>query len=102
MSIDVTKREDVQFPFALSFNKQKPQLFTNLAFRELYKKMGKALEEPQGDRCSKCDGLGYTSEHDPEDPHEYGCNNCPIQVECDDCRATGKKLVEAQPEKGEG
>lgn len=39
--------------------------------------------------CPDCGGDGWTSEHDPNDPHENGCSNCPIQVQCDTCQATG-------------
>ena len=39
--------------------------------------------------CPQCDGLGYTAEHDPMDPHENGCSNCPIQVQCEHCEGTG-------------
>jgi exosome complex RNA-binding protein Rrp4 len=41
--------------------------------------------------CPYCKGFGYTSEHDPSDPHEDGCSGgCPIQVQCEKCEATGK------------
>ena len=40
--------------------------------------------------CEACDGDGWTAEHDPQDPHENGCTNCPIQVQCEICEATGK------------
>ncbi len=41
-------------------------------------------------KCDKCTGFGYTSEHDPSDPHIDGeCSNCPIQVQCENCQATG-------------
>lgn len=47
----------------------------------------------KGDKCKYCNGDGYTSEHDPFDPHANGeCTNCPIQMECEHCRATGKEL----------
>jgi len=40
--------------------------------------------------CPKCQGYGYTSEHDPLDPHVNGeCCTCPIQVQCETCHATG-------------
>ena len=39
--------------------------------------------------CNHCNGDGWTSEHDPLDPHENGCTNCPIQVQCEHCEATG-------------
>ena len=46
-------------------------------------------------KCTKCDGDGFTAEHDPDDPHEFGCsNNCPIQVQCEYCRAAG---IEPEP-----
>ena len=41
--------------------------------------------------CPYCKGFGYTSEHDPSDPHEDGCSGgCPIQIQCEKCQATGK------------
>lgn len=41
--------------------------------------------------CPSCGGDGFTAEHDPTDPHINGfCNNCPIQVQCEHCEATGK------------
>ena len=40
--------------------------------------------------CPDCKGDGWTSEHDPADPHIDGvCSNCPIQVQCETCEATG-------------
>lgn len=39
--------------------------------------------------CPDCNGDGWTSEHDPRDPHTNGCTSCPIQVGCDLCRGTG-------------
>lgn len=42
------------------------------------------------EKCGKCNGDGYTLEHDPH-PHENGdCQGmCPIQVQCEKCEATG-------------
>lgn len=40
--------------------------------------------------CRDCNGDGYTSEHDPHDPHIFGCSgSCPIQVQCEPCHGTG-------------
>jgi hypothetical protein len=48
--------------------------------------------------CPDCKGDGWTSEHDPNDPHDNGCSgSCPIQVQCETCHATGivwKKDIE--------
>jgi len=42
------------------------------------------------EKCNHCNGDGFTSEHDPQDPHESGCSGgCPIQVQCDNCQAKG-------------
>ena len=47
----------------------------------------------EGDKCKHCQGDGWTSEHDPDDPHINGeCAFCPIQVQCHHCRATGKEI----------
>lgn len=45
-------------------------------------------------KCKKCNGDGYTAEHDlPENHGPSGeCNSCPVQVQCDDCHATGQAL----------
>lgn len=41
-------------------------------------------------KCKVCDGYGFTSEHNPFDPHIDGqCNSCPIQVQCESCQAQG-------------
>lgn len=39
--------------------------------------------------CPECDGDGFTSEHNPNDPHENGCSSCPIQAQCERCRGEG-------------
>lgn len=41
--------------------------------------------------CQKCNRLGYTAEHDSPSRHgEDGeCLSCPIQVQCEECQATG-------------
>jgi len=42
------------------------------------------------EKCPICGGNGWTAEHDPYDPHENGiCSNCPIQVQCENCKAVG-------------
>jgi len=44
--------------------------------------------------CPECSGHGYSDEHDPDDPHEFGCcTNCPIQVPCECCHATGELTI---------
>lgn len=41
-------------------------------------------------KCKDCNGDGYTAEHDSLDPHIDGnCLACPIQVQCEKCKATG-------------
>lgn len=42
--------------------------------------------------CPKCNGNGYTAEHDLPSRHgEDGeCISCPIQVQCENCLGTGK------------
>ena len=46
---------------------------------------------PGPDKCSHCNGKGWTGEHDPSDPHIDGeCGDtCPIQVPCEHCAGTG-------------
>lgn len=41
--------------------------------------------------CPKCKGEGWYSDH-ANHPHPDGdcCGECPVQVECGDCCATGK------------
>jgi hypothetical protein len=40
--------------------------------------------------CPCCNGIGWTVEHDPSDPHIGGvCTNCPVQVQCKECEGTG-------------
>ena len=43
--------------------------------------------------CEYCWGQWRTAEHDPYDPHEYWCSNCPIQVQCEECLGTWVKEV---------
>ena len=49
----------------------------------------------KGDKCKHCQGDGWTSEHAPycQDGDGY-CSGveCPVQVQCHHCRATGKEL----------
>jgi hypothetical protein len=40
--------------------------------------------------CPKCNGDGYTSEHDPRCNGTNCLHLCPIQVQCEFCQATGK------------
>jgi hypothetical protein len=44
--------------------------------------------------CPKCDGYGWYADHSPH-PHPDGdcCGECPIQVQCENCEATGKVSV---------
>lgn len=44
--------------------------------------------------CPVCNGVGYTAEHASVDEHgENGeCVNCPTQVQCEACEATGVTL----------
>ncbi len=53
-------------------------------------------------KCPKCDGYGYTVEHDPHSiDRETGwhdCSFCPIQVQCEECCATGEiEIPEEEP-----
>lgn len=45
-------------------------------------------------KCPKCNGDGWTAEHDPGvySHNENGdcLGNCPIQVQCEFCNGTGK------------
>lgn len=51
---------------------------TNKPLQELYIK------------CPVCDGYGYTAEHSGDsDCLQGNCSSCPIQVQCDNCKATG-------------
>lgn len=47
------------------------------------------------EECKTCDGSGYYADHDDMNRHgEDGeCISCPIQVQCDDCQATGQVNV---------
>ena len=45
-------------------------------------------EEP----CGACGGQGWTAEHDIMDnhnPEDGSCMTCPVQVQCENCMATG-------------
>jgi len=44
------------------------------------------VAEMPTNKCSVCNGDGYTVEHDPNDP----TGQTPIQVQCDFCHAEGK------------
>lgn len=33
-------------------------------------------------KCPRCGGSGSYADHAP-DPHEHGCTDCPIEVQCD-------------------
>ena len=48
------------------------------------------VQEDDRVQCEYCQGDGFTAEHDPNDPHEFGCTGgCPIQVPCHHCEGTG-------------
>lgn len=52
-----------------------------------------AVEKLKELKCPKCEGAGYTSEHDPMSRDEYGlhdCRYCPVQVQCEYCMGTGR------------
>ena len=52
------------------------------------------------EKCIVCGGDGFTSEHDPNDPHINGqCSFCPIQVQCEACEGTGLVIKEAIPDR---
>jgi len=60
----------------------------------------------QKQSCKKCEGNGYTVEHDSasnHSPEDGSCITCPIQVQCEDCLGTGElkqSWEEAFVEKG--
>lgn len=45
-------------------------------------------------KCQKCNGDGYTAEHDTSagchDEEGMCTGRCPIQVQCEECRGTGE------------
>lgn len=44
-------------------------------------------------KCKICNGDGFTSEHDEDSRDHEGqhcCSGCPIQVQCENCQATGQ------------
>lgn len=54
------------------------------------------VERLRGERsimCPYCNGDGYTPEHNDHSPYEP-CNQCPIQVPCGYCFASGKVTTE--------
>lgn len=62
---------------------------------EAMEEYAKAYHENEVNKCPDCNGEGWTAEHDPNDPHEWGkCYNCPIQVQCERCQGTGKIIIE--------
>jgi hypothetical protein len=81
-----------------NINASKEEIETGIKLRDqisaLEEQMDKeempVMPEGRGD-CPDCNGFGYTAEHDPYDPHSDGeCSGgCPIQVECQKCKATG-------------
>jgi len=41
-------------------------------------------------KCEKCNGDGFTAEHDTPITHYDGeCHSCPIQERCEECEGTG-------------
>jgi hypothetical protein len=45
---------------------------------------------PDITKCPACDGKGWTAEHGNHHNPETGeCEDCPVQVQCEMCRATG-------------
>ena len=51
------------------------------------------MENERKMKCSKCQGEGWTAEHDSgvysHDENGNCLGNCPIQVECEYCKGTG-------------
>ena len=44
-------------------------------------------------KCTKCNGDGFTAEHDLGVNHNHytgECISCPVQVQCDPCQGTGE------------
>jgi|WetSurMetagenome_2_1015567.scaffolds.fasta_scaffold00157_2 hypothetical protein len=78
-----------------------PDEAESLAMKICKLEQSPSREVVQGSQeCPVCFGNGYTSEHNPADPHPDGeCSgSCPIQVECERCNATGI-VQSSQPEK---
>ena len=50
-------------------------------------------EEFEEVSCEDCDGDGFNVGHDPRDPHENGCSNCPIRIQCETCQGEGTILI---------
>jgi hypothetical protein len=52
-----------------------------------------AAPKAESDKCPKCNGDGYTSEHSPAlNAHDGEGNclgDCPVQVQCEACEGTG-------------
>lgn len=48
--------------------------------------------------CPYCNGDGFTSEHNDMSRNyetgEHDCSQCPIQVQCEKCMATGKLKIQ--------
>ena len=47
-----------------------------------------------GDKCTYCGGDGWYADHEPncQDENGHCVGNCPIQVQCHHCKATGIEL----------
>lgn len=59
---------------------------------------GREIESLYFQRCHKCQGDGYTSEHNEcsrDDEGQHDCSQCPIQVQCEDCQGKGFVSTEA-------
>jgi len=48
-------------------------------------------------KCTACNGDGYTAEHGCGGDDRICSHICPVQVQCETCKATGKVGVVAEP-----
>lgn len=46
--------------------------------------------EKEAVSCAKCEGQGWYADHADEHAPDGSCINCPVQVQCEQCQATGK------------
>lgn len=57
---------------------------------DLEKLNNRVNEAENIEKCKTCNGDGYYSDHNPDDPHVMGeCEMCPIEVECSNCKTKG-------------
>lgn len=52
----------------------------------------KKLDAFMGEKCKECDGRGFFTEHNERETHsgeDGSCLECPIQVQCEDCKGEG-------------